>query len=152
MAKAKAAMTIVGAVMVDSGPLLALFNANDKWHARVLNWLRTNQAAELITTWPVLTEVCALLSRRVGNPAALDFLHWVLRGGVSVDEPAAQTLAQLLAISERFADLPLDLADASIAETAARLRTRRVLTIDADIDIYRDAAGKALDNVLRTSA
>jgi predicted nucleic acid-binding protein len=92
------------------------------------------------------------LSRRIGNPAALDFLRWVLRGGVTVDEPAPNSLAQLLAISERFSDLPLDLADASIAEAAARMRARQVLTIDADFDIYRDAAGKPLRNVLRHRA
>ncbi len=149
---ANATTVVVGKVLVDSGPLLALFNASDKWHGIVLIWLRRHEAVQLVTTWPVLTEVCALLSRRVGNPAALDFLRWVLRGGVTVDEPAPHSLAQLLAISERFSDLPLDLADASIAEAAARLRTRQVLTIDADFDIYRDAAGKPLRNVLRQSA
>ena len=147
--RARPLPAIIGKVLVDSGPLLALFNAGDKWHAQVLKWLRQNEAAQLITTWPVLTEVCALLARRVGNPAALDFLRWVHRGGAAVDEPAAHSLTDLLAISERFADLPLDLADASIAEAAARLRTRQVLTIDADFDIYRDTAGKPLTNVLR---
>jgi predicted nucleic acid-binding protein len=45
--------------------------------------------------------------------------------------------------------LPFDLADASVAEAAARLRIRHVLTIDADFDIYRDKTGRALVNVLR---
>jgi uncharacterized protein len=149
-AVAKATPAIGGKVLVDSGPLQALFNVGDSWHARVLKWLRQNEQALLVSTWPV-TEVCALLSRRVGNPAALDFLRWVQRGGVAVDEPAAHTLTDVLTISERFADLPLDLADAAIAEAAARLRTRQVLTIDADFDIYRDKAGKPLTNVLRSA-
>ena len=55
----------------------------------------------------------------------------------------------MLRISERFADLPFDLADASIAEAASRLRIRQVLTIDTDFDVYRDASGKSLVNVLR---
>lgn len=150
MAGATTAPSIIGGkVLVDSGPLLALFNSSDTWHARVLSWLKRNPSAQLMTTWPVLTEVCALLSSRLGNQAALDFLRWVERGGVALDEPRAHSLADMLAISERFADLPLDLADASIAEAAARLRVRRVLTIDADFDIYRDKAGKPLSNVLR---
>ena len=49
----------------------------------------------------------------------------------------------------RFRDLPFDLADASVAEAASRLRIRHVLTLDADFDIYRDKAGRALVNVLR---
>ena len=140
-------------VVADSGPLLALFNRADRWHVSVVQWLEANPQARLLTTWPVLTEVCALLARRVGNQAALDFLRWCQRGGVTLDAPAAdtlpQTLAQVLLISERFRDLPFDLADASVAEAADRQGTRHVLTIDSDVDVYRDAKGKALRHVLR---
>ncbi len=146
------ATPLAGKVVVDSGPLIALFNANDAWHAKVLTWLRRNQGEQLVTTWPVLTEVCALLSRRLGNPAALDFLRWVERGGLAIDSPESHSLADMLLISERFADLPLDLADASIAEAASRLRIHQVLTIDADFDIYRDKSGRALRNVLRAGS
>jgi uncharacterized protein len=150
MAKAvpKAAGAI-GPVLVDSGPLLALFNGRDGWHAPIVEWLRRNAQVRLITTWPVATEVCALLARRVGNPAALDFLRWALRGGIEIDTPAGSALADVLSISERFQELPFDLADASVAEAAARLRIRQVLTIDSDFDVYRDKAGKPLANVLR---
>jgi uncharacterized protein len=138
-----------GRVLADSGPLLALFNAADHWHAPVLNWLKDHPAVQLVSTWPVATEVCALLARRIGNPAALDFLRWAQRGAITFDLPEAGSLAEVLAISERFHDLPFDLADASVAEAAARLRIRHVLTIDADFDVYRDKAGKALVSVLR---
>jgi len=137
-----------GRVLVDSGPLLALFNAADHWHIRVLEWLKGHPQAQLISTWPVATEVCALLARRIGNPAALDFLRWVQRGGVSLDRPEEGSLAEVLAISVRFADLPFDLADASIAEAASRLKLRQVLSIDADFDIYRDRGGRPLRNLL----
>lgn len=39
--------------------------------------------------------------------------------------------------------------NASVAEAAARLRIRQLLTIDSDFDVYRDKAGKPLVNVLR---
>ena len=133
-----------GPVLVDSGPLLALFNAADDWHAPVAAWLRSHPGAALVSTWPVLTEVCALLARRVHNQAALDFLLWVERGGVRLDVPGETSLMQMRRIAQRFADLPLDLADASIAEAAERLGLRRVLSIDADFDVYRDARGRPL--------
>lgn len=136
-------------VLVDSGPLVALFNANDRWHAPVLAWLGAHPQAQLISTWPVATEVCALLARRIHNEAALDFLRWVQRGGVTLDLPDASALPEVLRISERFADLPFDLADASIAEAAARLKLRQVLSVDADFDIYRDRQGRLLKNLLR---
>ncbi len=45
--------------------------------------------------------------------------------------------------------LPFDLADGSIAEAAARLKLRHVLSIDAGFDVYRDRNGKPLINLLR---
>lgn len=138
-----------GQVLVDSGPLVALFNAADTWHAPVLDWLRIHGATRLVSTWPVATEVCALLARRVANAAALDFLRWVQRGGLTLDAPGSGSLGQMLAIAERFADLPLDLADASIAEAAARLKLRHILSLDRDFDVYRDRQGRPLVNLLR---
>lgn len=136
-------------VLVDSGPLLALFNRTDQWHLMVTEWMQTNPRIKLVTTWCVLTEVCAMLSRRVHNEAALDVLRWALRGGITVDGAPQDALVSVLAISERFAHLPFDLADASIAEAAERMRIRRVLSIDSDFDVYRGHAGRALQNVLQ---
>ena len=45
--------------LVDSGPLIALFNARDDWHAAAISWLRANPTTKLVTTWPVMTEKCA---------------------------------------------------------------------------------------------
>ena len=139
----------VGRVLVDSGPLIALFNAADRWHAPVLQWLQAHPQAQLISTWPVATEVCALLARRIANEAALDFLRWAQRGALTFDRADDSSLPEVLRISERFADLPFDLADASIAEAAARLKLKHILSIDANFDVYRDRAGKPLVNLLK---
>ncbi len=74
-------------VAADSGPLLALFNRSETWNARVLAWVEANPDARLFTTWPVVTEVCALLSKRVSEAAALNFLLWIERGGLVLDTP-----------------------------------------------------------------
>lgn len=134
---------------MDSGPFIALFNAADHWHAPVRRWLQSNPRAQLLSTWPVATEVCALLARRIHNDAALDFLRWIQRGAVALDQPVEASLPEVLPISERFADLPFDLADASIAEAAQRLKLRHVLSLDADFEVYRDKAGRPLANLLR---
>ena len=139
-----------GPVLVDSGPLIALFNAGDRWHAPVLDWLQANPTATLRSTWPVATEVCALLARRLHNEAALNFLRWAQRGGITLEAAVEGSLTEVLRMSERFASLPFDLADASIAELAARLKLRHVLSIDADFDVYRDRAGRPLINLLRS--
>ena len=141
-------LAYAGAVLVDSGPLIALFNGGDRWHAPVLRWLQANPQSTLLSTWCVATEVCALLARRIHNDCALDFLRWVERGGLTLERAVDGSLTEVLRISERFASLPFDLADASVAEAAARLKIRHVISIDADFDVYRDRAGKPLINLL----
>ena len=118
-----------------------------------LQWLRAQHGVQLIRTGTAATEACALLARRVGNPAALDFLRWAQRAGFTLDRAEDHALAEVLLISERFADLPsglqFDLADASIAEAAGRLKIRQILTINADFDVYLGRDGKPLIKVLR---
>jgi uncharacterized protein len=135
--------------LIDSGPLFALFSRHDRWHAPVVAWLQAHPEMRLVCTWPVLTEVCALLASRIGNHAALRCMAWVEQGGVLIDNPDASSLAGVRAACERYADLPLDLADASIAEAAQRLAIQQVVSIDTDFDIYRDARGRRLKNLLR---
>jgi predicted nucleic acid-binding protein len=134
--------------VVDSGPLIALFNRADHWHRRVIDWLEANQHVRLHGTWPVLTEVCALLARRIRNEAALDFLQWVRRGAIRVDSPPPASLDSVADILRQYESLPLDLADASVAELAVRLKITQVLTIDRDFEVYRDARGRRLRSLL----
>jgi uncharacterized protein len=138
----------VGPVLADSGPLIALFNGTDRWHAPVCGWLQANPAATLLSTWCVAAEVCALLARHIHNEAALDFLRWVQRGGLGLDRAVDGSLTEVLRISERLGSLPFDLADASIAEAATRLKIRHLISIDADFEVYRERAGRPLRNLL----
>lgn len=139
-------------VVVDSGPLNALFNTADRCHAPVPAWLRENQGVRRLTTWPVLTEVSALLARRLHNDAALDFLRWVEKGALELDRPELSSPADVLGISERFFHLPVGLADACVAEVAARLGIDRVLSLDVDFDVYRSRSGRRLLDVLDLGA
>jgi predicted RNA binding protein YcfA (HicA-like mRNA interferase family) len=61
--------------LVDSGPLIALFDRDDAHHERIKASLE-NHPARLLTTWPVLTETCALLPA----PNTQDFLTFATRG------------------------------------------------------------------------
>ena len=138
----------VASALVDSGPLLARFKGGDHGHDRVLAWLAAHPETRLLSTWPVLTEVCAPLAHRIHNEAARDFLRWVLRGAVEIDSPEAGSLQAVLAIGEGFARLPFDLADTSVAEAASRRRIRHVRSVGADSIDQHDPAGRPLTRVL----
>jgi predicted nucleic acid-binding protein len=139
------------AVVVDSGPLIALFDRDDAYHKRVVAFISAHPRLRLITTWAVLNETSALLGSRVGKQAELDFLTWVERGGVTLVPQDAAALAQIKALIEKYRDLPFDFADASVAVLAEHSGVSQVLTLDRDFDIYKDARGKRLKNVLPLS-
>ncbi|HWS11744.1 MAG TPA: PIN domain-containing protein [Rhodocyclaceae bacterium] len=129
--------------LVDSGPLIALFDRDDRFHAHVVAFLRENPC-RLHTTWPVLTEVCALL----GEPAKLDFLAFVAAGGVAVENLPPESIEEILELSRKYSDRPMDFADASLVVLSQRCGLREILSVDADFDIYRLPRGKTFRNLL----
>jgi len=134
--------------VVDSGPLIALFDRDDAHHRQVVEFLARYPASRLLATWAVLNETCALLSSRVGKQAELDFLAWVERGGVAIAGQGPDSLPRIRALIEKYQDLPFDFADASVAVLAAEAGLAHVLTLDRDFDICRDARGRRLRNLL----
>jgi uncharacterized protein len=104
---------------------------------------------ELLSTWPVLSEVCHLLPEHM----VANFVRWVGRGGITVIDVPASAIAALADRMDKYADLPMNLADASLIWLAESLGVMDILTIDRrDFGIYRTLRGKALRNVLLESA
>lgn len=139
-------------VVVDSGPLMALVDRDDAYHKRIVAFVASHPRLRLITTWAVLNEARALLGSRVAAAAELDLLIWVERGGVALlpRDPAA--LVRIRALVGKHRDLRFDYADASVAVVAEQTDVSPVLTLDRDFEIYADARGKRLKNVLPLAA
>lgn len=136
----------MNAVLIDTGPLVALFVRNDPDHERVAIWLRAYRG-KLLTTWPVLTEVCHFLSPEV----TLKFLRWINSGGADIVELPAGELRNLIRMIEKYRDRPMDLADASLIWLAGQSGVREILSIDAgDFAIFRTPQGKSFKDVLTT--
>lgn len=131
-------------LLIDTGPLVAWLDAGDKHHGAVSQFLASFDG-ELLSTWPVMTEVCHLLPEHVLS----GFLRWVAAGGLSLRELPATALPVLADRMDKYADLPMDLADASLIWLAETTGILHVLTLDRrDFGIYRTERGKALRNVL----
>lgn len=131
-------------VIVDAGPLIGWFDANDPYHELARGFFE-GYSGELLSTWPVLGEVCHLLPERM----VAGFLRWVGRGGLTVVDVPVSALRGLADRIDKYADLPMDLADASLIWLAESLGLLDLLTIDQrDFGIYRTARGQTLRNVL----
>jgi uncharacterized protein len=124
----------VTSILVDTGPLVALASRRDHWHGRCAKFLSTFRG-DLITTWPVLTEFLHL----VDSPAAIHQLQdWAARGGLRIHPLGQQELKAVVDWMSRYADRPMDLADASLVHVACATGVQQVWTIDrVDFETYR---------------
>jgi predicted nucleic acid-binding protein len=80
--------------------------------------------------------------------AANDFIEYVCRGGVQLAHLAHDDLATILALSRKYADVPMDFADASLVVGALRDGEDRIVSIDSDFENYRLAGKKRFRNLL----
>jgi hypothetical protein len=126
-------------ILVDTGPLVALFDPQDAQHSRCREVLRTLQEP-LFTTVAVLTEAFHMLSP--GSYGADRLREFIGRGGLAVWFLDETSLQRAFALMEQYADHPMDLADASLIVAAEALPTRKVFTIDRqDFATYRIRRG-----------
>lgn len=124
-------------ILADTGFWLALANRRDKHHAAAV--ARLSEIDEpLVTTWPVMTETCHLLLRRLGPDSQTTFLASYAAGAFEVFALEPHHAPRIRDLMESYRDLPMDLADASLVVAAEDLGERRVLTTDRrDFGAYR---------------
>ena len=126
-------------ILVDTGPLIALFDPKDGRHERCARTLQEVREP-LQTTIPVLTEAFHMLKPgSVGSDRLRDFIG---RSGLSVWFFNDASLTRAFELMERYADHPMDLADASLVAAAEFLGTRKIFTVDRnDFESYRVRRG-----------
>ena len=126
-------------MLLDTGPLVALFKHNDKHHARAVAWFKA-QRGTLLTTQAVVTEAWHLASA----PAQLPLVKFVSSACEIVQFDAiGQSL--IISVLERYRDLPMDYADATLFALGQIEKVHSVATIDVrDFSVYRMSNGKAM--------
>ena len=126
-------------ILTDTGPLVALFDPADQDHGRCVERLRSIREP-LVTTVPVLTEGFHLLSP--GSRGAEALMRFVADGGVGLWFLNEASLARAFELMQRYADMHMDLADASLVTAAEALGSRRIFTLDRkDFSTYRIRRG-----------
>lgn len=135
-------------IAVDSGFIYALLDRTDAWHQRARDQAGTADEG-WICTWPVITETCHLFERRLGIRHAFDLLDDVADGGLTVWEPPREHWPRIAPLMRRYANLPMDLADASLVLLAEYLGHGRILSTDQrDFDSYRWKSRQPFHNLL----
>ena len=127
-------------VVVDSGFLIGLFDETDPLHKRCRGFLK-DYRGRFLTTEAVLTEALALLST-AQQLRCLDWLADAAHAGLLHVDREPLDLRGIGKLARKYADQPMDFADASVVQLAMRTGVREILTADRrDFAVYR-LAGK----------
>jgi predicted nucleic acid-binding protein len=122
-------------ILVDAGPLVALVDADDQHHRRCAATFKPLRET-LGTVWPAMTEAMYLLSDLPeGQEAVWELLA---RGVVRLLPLDLDDVPRMRELMGKYADRPMDLADAALVRVAERERIRRIFTVDErDFKVYR---------------
>jgi predicted nucleic acid-binding protein len=132
-------------LLLDTGALVSLLDRSQARHLDFVRFFETSEA-KVVSTEAVLAEATHLLNRVPGGAVAcLDFF---LRGGAVLVPTSPPALARCRDLMEKYSDLPMAFADASLVVLAEELGTNLVLTSDRrDFRIYRLADGRTFEVV-----
>lgn len=113
--------------LLDTGPLVALLSKSDAAHSSCRAAFESIRG-RLITSEAVLTEAMHLLGRqREGARACFEFF---LRSGAILVPLTLARLTLCRELMKRYADTPMDFADATLVALADELGMGNVLTLD----------------------
>ena len=137
----------MNAWLVDTGPLIAYLDANDPGHAEVAARLDTF-GGQLITTSAVMTEAMHFVVMGRNGPHLL--AEFVVASAMEVyDLSRPPELLEAVALMEKYADIPMDFADATLVLLAEGLNVHRILTLDRrGFSSYRTRRRRHLQLVL----
>ena len=114
-------------LLVDTGVLYALADADDAWHERSKAYLLKNRDL-LLAPVTVLPEVAYLLRLRLGARAEAAFARSLADGELSVQDVTADDFKRCVTLLSTYPDIGL--VDASVVAIAERLRVTVIATTD----------------------
>ena len=132
-------------ILIDAGPLIALFAVDDKHHDHYDRLISEISATGLrvVTTWPCIVEASYLL----GIPQRFELLQWIELGGVVVYPFSPHHLADIVAWMQTCSadnSREMDLADATLYWVANETGIREIMTTDVrDFSRYRLLDGQS---------
>jgi len=118
---------VANELLLDTGAFVALVDRSERRHADCVAVLDQWSGA-IVTTEAVLTETLHLLgpnwrSQKVG-------LEFVLRGAFLLVPPSQASLKRVSVLMEKYRNIPMDYADATLVALGEELGTDLVFTLD----------------------
>ncbi|MFF4991784.1 type II toxin-antitoxin system VapC family toxin [Streptosporangium saharense] len=115
--------------LLDTGPLVAVLNADDRDHVRCTRFLE-KAPGPLLVPIPVIIEVCWLVEKYRGSLAEAAFLESFGTGELEALPLENDDIVRAAQLVRAYRNLPLGAVDASVIALAERLRLPEVVTLD----------------------
>jgi predicted nucleic acid-binding protein len=132
---------------LDTGPIVSYLVASERDHPGVAGRLDAF-SGQLFTTSAVITEAMHFVAAARTGPTLL--AEFVVQSGLQVlDFSGAGDLSEAARRMEKYADLPMDYADATLVLLAERLGIFDILTLDRrGFSVFRSSRGRRFTLVL----
>jgi predicted nucleic acid-binding protein len=137
---------MLNTILIDAGPLIALFDKDDSYHERIIEFIK-NRNFKFITTTAVITEVSYMLNFNV--EVQILFFEWILNEGVLIQEMQQSDISRIIELTKKYRDRPMDFADATLVVAAEKTGIRQIISIDSDFDIYRLPKKVRIENIFK---
>ena len=114
-------------LLLDTGPLYALADADDAWHAPVRDFLAARREVLLVPV-TVLPEVAYLLASRLGEAVERRFVASLAARELTIEDLKAADVERCRDLLDRYPQLGF--VDATVVAMAERLRLPAIVTTD----------------------
>jgi predicted nucleic acid-binding protein len=133
-------------ILIDAGPIIALFDKDDSYHEKILQFIK-DKGYYFVTTTAVVTEVSHMLDFNVN--VQIQFLEWIEKEGIKLYDIKQKDITEIIEMTKKYKDRPMDFADATLVIVAKRTGIKKIISIDSDFDIYRLPKKELIENVFR---
>ncbi len=131
-------------VLVDAGPLVALFDRRDRFHEWATSQL-SGRKPPLLTCEPVLADAAHLLRHVRGERSLLEMVR---RGLVTTPFRLADEVSRVEKLMARYDNVPMSLADACLVRMAEQHDDSTIMTLDSDFRIYRKNGRQVISTIM----
>lgn len=122
--------------LTDSGPLAAIYLPNDLHHARCVGAL-SSLSLPMVTSMACFTEAMHFIGKARGSKGRANLWELAADGRLEVRSHTNEDLERMRTLMDKYDDLPMDLADASLVVLAEQLNVTLVFTLDSHFKAYR---------------
>ena len=136
---------MIGKVILDTGPLVAVLDKRDRYHDWAVNqW--GNIAKPVLTCEAVISEACFLLKNVYGGEDAV--MGLVSNGYIEVLFRFSDEVTAVRELMQKYQSVPMSFADACLVRMSESIAGSTVLTLDSDFRIYRKNRTEAIDVII----